>query len=503
MPSNCENFLSVCSEYKLGELPTEHPHPLTKNLSELAKTKVAQAIELLREVDYLALKKLEENWGSLDQLHLEIKQTLKDKRRVILVGCGATGRLSLALESWWRSQNPGNNQVIGIMAAGDLALIHSIESAEDYPEYGKRHLIELGIEKEDLVIGITEGGETPYVLGAVEYAAITQKRKPYLLYCNPDNILKKIVKRSKSAIENPKVNNIALPVGPMALSGSTRMQACDVLQIAVGAGLIGGKTILENTLKFIQKKCPKNFETLIQKESELYSIGKRVIYQTNPYLALTVLTDTTERSPTFGLRPFENQLDIWRIPSWSYLCIKGAKSNEIAWKKMLGRDPRALSWPEFKGAASLQRLYGFDLKESMLDDRKVYFPENMNHYLFSIESLGKNIQWVLDKEKIVFKNIGANGSLEQLMALKMMLNIHSTIVMGRAGRYEGNVMTWVKASNNKLIDRSIRYVSLILKNKSIPHTYEEVAKTLFKLMNRTSSLQSIVMETANAFRKKS
>ena len=44
------------------------------------------------------------------------------------------------------------------MAGGDIALVHSLEGFEDYPEYGARHLRQLGFSENDLFIGVTEGG---------------------------------------------------------------------------------------------------------------------------------------------------------------------------------------------------------------------------------------------------------------------------------------------------------------------------------------------------------
>ena len=44
----------------------------------------------------------------------------------------------------------------------------------------------------------------------------------------------------------------------------------------------------------------------------------------------------------------------------------------------------------------------------------------------------------------------------------MLLNTHSTLVMGRLGKIKSNFMIWVRPTNNKLIDRSIRYVKYLL-----------------------------------------
>ena len=37
-----------------------------------------------------------------------------------------------------------------------MALINSLEKAEDYPDFGKKHLIEANLKPGDLAIGITE-----------------------------------------------------------------------------------------------------------------------------------------------------------------------------------------------------------------------------------------------------------------------------------------------------------------------------------------------------------
>jgi N-acetylmuramic acid 6-phosphate etherase len=69
--------------------------------------------------------------------------------------------------------------------------------------------------------------------------------------------------------------------------------------------------------------------------------------------------------------------------------------------------------------------------------------------------------------------------------------------MGRLGRYEGNVMTFLRASNNKLIDRAIRYIDMILKSKNIVLPYNELCHILFAMLEKTPSDQSIVLATVN------
>ena len=98
------------------------------------------------------------------------------------------------------------------MAGGDFALIKSVESFEDKTEYGERQLMELGFGPNDLLLASTEGGETPFVIGSANKAAAVSNRKPYFLYCNPDEVLLPII-RSREVLENSRINKINLTVG--------------------------------------------------------------------------------------------------------------------------------------------------------------------------------------------------------------------------------------------------------------------------------------------------
>ena len=48
---------------------------------------------------------------------------------------------------------------------------------------------------------------------------------------------------------------------------------------------------------------------LIEYESGLYQKNEQVTYLTDSYYAISILTDTTERAPTFSLNAFENIKD--------------------------------------------------------------------------------------------------------------------------------------------------------------------------------------------------
>ena len=55
-------------------------------------------------------------------------------------------------------------------------------------------------------------------------------------------------------------------------------------------------------------------------------------------------------------------------------------------------------------------------------------------------------------------------------------------------------MTWVRPSNNKLIDRAIRYAQIILKERGTSLSYKEVAMVCFDVLEKEQWNKSLVDE---------
>ncbi len=508
--NKAEEFLSVSSQFKLGGLITESSHPATADLSNLASNNIHKAVSVLQELDINTIRILIEKKKEICYLKEIISDTLKKGNNIFFCGCGATGRLSLTIETLWRQVHEHDNlkdRVFSFMAGGDVALIRSIENFEDFPHYGARQLHEAGFRDGDLLIGTTEGGETPFVIGAVEEASRMSFRKPFFIYCNPDELLCSIAERSRLVIQNPGIEKMNLTVGPMAVTGSTRMQASTILLAAAGMALLSYDQTFGSVSQAIDDFSAFWVSTDIQfigrfivRESQYYLGGEYVLYETDNQLGITVITDTTERSPTFSLFPFENDYEPDQPPSLCYLFLPQYTESKIAWERLLWRSPRTLEWPEINGIASMKRLLGFDFSAGLIKRRK-HTLNQAKHHNFSISIDHSSISFHLGEEKHSLAVPFTNPLFSHLV-LKMILNIHSTIVMGRLGRYEGNIMTYVRASNNKLIDRAIRYIELILKNKGIRLSYEKVAHILFEMIEKTPADHAIVLETVNEIERR-
>lgn len=506
-------FISISRQFRLGSLPTESPHPKTTNLSHEAKLNLARAIESIQDIDRHVFFQLKNILPELKSLKTDILATLRADGRIFLCGCGATGRLSLALETIWREQHKGlqsedkilSEQIISFMAGGDVALIHSVEKFEDYPEFGERQLRELGFRQGDMLISCTEGGETPFVIGATEAALSISQRPPYFLYCNPDEILVQTAERSKRVIEDSRIKKINLTVGPMALTGSTRMQATTILMYAVGLCLwFYDKDFseiereLERMIKFVTDVKFDFLKSFIECEADLYKKGEFLLYETDGKLGISILTDTTERSPTFSLHPFENQNDQIKNPSLSYLYFPNSENTTSAWHDLLGRAPRTFHWSEVTAQTSAERLYGFDFSKNLKVMRPTYLSAPHAHFKITFDEGRNSILFSL-KDQSYQLPLGELNFLSAHLVLKIVLNNLSTLVMGRMDRYESNLMTWVRASNNKLVDRAVRYVDTLLKQKGIEVPYEELVHACFRIKDQIPRDQSLVLTMVREF----
>lgn len=134
--------------------------------------------------------------------------------RLFYCGAGTSGRLGVldAAECPPTFGTPPE-RVQALIAGGPAALLQSVEGAEDSEEAGARDLRKRGFGAEDALVGIAASGRTPYVLGAVAFAA-SAGGLTVGLSCNPGSALER-------AVECP----VTPAVGPEVVAGSTRMKS--------------------------------------------------------------------------------------------------------------------------------------------------------------------------------------------------------------------------------------------------------------------------------------
>src|SRR5579859_2346059 len=357
-----EEFLRIADQFRLGALTTEASHPVTAQLSEAAQTDLPKALKMLFEVDQDVLRKYQEfvQSGRAYSIAGTLLTALRKGGKVFFTGCGSTGRLSIQLVSIWRDfwqRQSGRGQpcnlspqdlehrAFAVMAGGDYALIKAVEGFEDFTAFGKKQIGDLGISSKDVVFAITEGGETSFVIGTA-WKGVEAGAKVYFVYNNPDEILCRTVQRSREVIEDPRIEKLNLTTGPMAITGSTRMQATSI-QLAVlltvlemvlrqlmkeleprGAYALDShnvpleflKQLMEMHLSFKSAPLLSQLARLVSLEESTYRAGHKNNYFADR-LAIDVLTDTTERSPTYCTPPFRKFDDSTATESWAFLFV--------------------------------------------------------------------------------------------------------------------------------------------------------------------------------------
>jgi len=143
-----------------------------------------------------------------------IVESLEHGGRLFYIGSGTSGKLGVMDASECPPTfGVSDSMVQGIISGGVEALSGWLEHTEDLPELGVSDLEAININKSDVLVGITASGNTPYVVGAMEYAK-GKGCKTIALICN-----------SKGKIKDSCDVIIAIEVGPEVLLGSTRMKA--------------------------------------------------------------------------------------------------------------------------------------------------------------------------------------------------------------------------------------------------------------------------------------
>lgn len=98
-------FLEIAHRFKLGCLLTEQQNPLTIGLAEIAQSDLPKAISIIKELDITTINILLTKIDQLELMYRDINDTLETGGKIFICGCGATGRLSIVLETLWRQES--------------------------------------------------------------------------------------------------------------------------------------------------------------------------------------------------------------------------------------------------------------------------------------------------------------------------------------------------------------------------------------------------------------
>ncbi len=538
--------MKVSGQFKLGALVTESSHPVTANLSEVARADIAAALDLLYRADEDVLNKFREfaRSGRVAEIAAAVLSAINNGGRIFFTGCGSTGRLSILLDSIWRDfwQQRGRadfeNRTFSVMAGGDYALIKSVEGFEDFAAFGKKQINDLGVRADDVMFAITEGGETSFVIGTA-WAGVEAGAKVYFVYNNPDDILCEHVRRSREVIQDARIEKINLTTGPMSITGSTRMQATSIQLCVMLAVLemvareLAGQTSADVPAYFLAglEAFLKNLRSpellaalakIVALEESVYRGGHKNNYFADR-LGIDVLTDTSERSPTYCTPPFRKFDDDRAAESWAFLFLPD-DSTKSAWQNLLKRQPRCVEWSraeicalvdaakvertlEIAGKIKADELMRYKIGDNGIRQRPLG-PNDSAIAVMAANEKESSRQFQIQRLAAARANLARTGLIYfggkmpggimaaadfsvfvavpetdllldgvTRVAAKLVMNAISTCTMVRLGRVMGNYMVWVVPSNLKLIDRATRYIT-----KLTNLDYEAANALLFEII---------------------
>jgi len=195
----------------LQTIATEHRNENTMNLDQMSSLEIIT--EMNREDAFIA-SAIQPHLPNISKVIEYCIKAISQGGRIIYMGAGTSGRLGvLDAAECPPTFGVSPDVVVGLIAGGEGAFIKAREGSEDSVELGKQDLVQIGLNKRDIVIGLAASGRTPYVLGGLAYAQ--------QLGCHTAAI---------SNTYHSKIGEVAeiavdVPVGAEVLTGSTRLKS--------------------------------------------------------------------------------------------------------------------------------------------------------------------------------------------------------------------------------------------------------------------------------------
>ena len=570
-----KDFIENEKQFHLGAIPTEQSNPLTRGLSTKIKRDTAEGVKTILAADKyipeVSAKCFESE--AFKNLVKDLRRCIDERRRFHFSSVGASGRMALQLDSTWRLFWTDMVQKLPLrakewveiaecsnsfMTGGDRACVRSVENFEDYQTFGAQQTVDSGATPGDVLVVLAECSLSSSTIGSAVKGA-EMGIATYYLYCNPKEVLCEHLERARKVFSTPGITFLPLFVGNMAVAGSTRMQVTTVELLVAGVALelaawewmkdnmteeelatvgVGALEPAEYAAQF--ENCVKQLASgealagmakAVEYEADTYTQKGLITYITHDYLQ-DILTDTTERQPTFTLPPFRRTDDHTSPLSWAY-AKDPLYPASIAWQHIIRRPLKGLDWSvelykEMNAAQSIidnppevgsDQLSFYDLGNS--DDATRYSQHPARLVLVDIDGRSAHngcVEWYkenlpkfdgglvlrmgdIPEEKICDNELRVPVKLPHTimeilphLMVKLAFNLLSTATMAKMGRVWSNWMIQVLPTNKKLIDRSTRVIAELA---HIP--YEQACEEFFySYLNRPKDQEyreSYVVET--------
>lgn len=195
----------------ISKLMTEQSNVRSNNIETQS---VKDILMYMNDENQMITDAIEKCISSIEQVTNAVIESFERGGRLIYIGAGTSGRLGvLDASECPPTFGVSPEMVVGLIAGGDTALRNAIEGAEDDEELAQKQLEEIHLSKEDVVIGISASGRTPYVVSG-------------LIYASQKGCFTGAISNSpQSTISQVATVGIEAITGPEVVTGSTRMKA--------------------------------------------------------------------------------------------------------------------------------------------------------------------------------------------------------------------------------------------------------------------------------------
>ena len=187
---------------------------MNSSFLHLHKMSALDIVQTMNSEDERVAESVKQSLPEIAEAVELIAERLLHGGRLFYVGAGTSGRLGVMDASECPPTFGVSPEMVqGIIAGGVTALTDEVEGAEDDVSAGETSMKNVKINNQDVVLGISASGTTPFVLAAIAYAG-QQGAVKIGLACIPKSPL----------LENVAVA-ICVQVGQEVVAESTRLKA--------------------------------------------------------------------------------------------------------------------------------------------------------------------------------------------------------------------------------------------------------------------------------------
>ncbi|MDX9791312.1 MAG: N-acetylmuramic acid 6-phosphate etherase [Candidatus Kapabacteria bacterium] len=257
---------------EISSLRTEQNNPRSRSIDTASTEEI---LKIINDEDKLVAFAVEKELSNILSAVEGVVSSFRKGGRLIYVGAGTSGRLGI-IDAAECPPTFGTDyeMVQGVIAGGNQAVFKAQEGAEDIVEHGAEAMALLNVSEKDTVCGLAASGRTPFVLGAIDYAAKKGAFTIFISTSSPEHI-------SELGVNADTV--ITPDVGPEVIEGSTRMKSGTAQKMVLNMITTASMVRLGKTLGNVMVDLQLTNEKLRERAKRILMRICEIDYETAEY----------------------------------------------------------------------------------------------------------------------------------------------------------------------------------------------------------------------------